>query len=124
MSVVSAHRGAPGPHTRRALFVAACILMMPLSARAQSTIAGVVRDATGAVLPGVTVEASSPVLIEKARTAETDGTGQYRLVELTPGTYVLSFTLSGFATVRREAVEVSGGGAVISINVEIVSISY
>ena len=92
--------------------------MLPLSARAQSTIAGVVRDATGAVLPGVTVEASSPVLIEKVRNAVTDGSGQYRLAELRPGTYDLSFTLGGFATVRRDGVEVSGGGAVISINID------
>ena len=81
-------------------------------------IAGVVRDASGAVLPGVTVEASSPVLIEKVRTAVSDGTGQYRIAELRPGTYSLSFTLAGFATVKRDGVEVSGAGAVISINVD------
>ena len=111
-------RSAASRATRRFLFLAASVLLMPLSAHAQSTIAGVVRDATGAVLPGVTVEASSPVLIEKVRTALSDGTGQYRLAELRPGTYSLSFSLSGFATVKRDGVEVSGGGTVISINVE------
>ncbi|HEU4689808.1 MAG TPA: carboxypeptidase-like regulatory domain-containing protein, partial [Vicinamibacterales bacterium] len=73
---VAPRRSATGRAICRFLFFTACVLM-PLSAHAQSTIAGVVRDATGAVLPGVTVEASSPVLIEKVRTATTDGTGQY-----------------------------------------------
>src|SRR5688572_738191 len=100
------------------LCLAATYLLMPLAAHAQSMIAGVVRDASGAVLPGVTVEASSPVLIEKVRTAVSDGTGQYRIAELRPGTYGLSFTLTGFATVKRDGVEVSGAGAVISINVD------
>src|SRR5687768_1258309 len=95
------------------LCLAATCLLMPLAAHPQSMIAGVVRDASGAVLPGVTVEASSPVLIEKVRTAVSDGTGQYRIAELRPGTYGLSFTLTGFATVKRDGVEVSGAGAVI-----------
>ena len=69
--------------------------------------AGTVSDPSGAVLPGVTVEASSPALIEKVRTAVTDGTGQYRIVNLPPGTYVVTFTLTGFSTVRREGVDVS-----------------
>jgi hypothetical protein len=103
---------------RGALLVAACLFFVPFSAAAQSSIAGVVRDPSGAVLPGVSIEATSPVLIEKVRTAVTDGSGQYRLAELTPGTYTVAFTLSGFATVRREGVEVSGGGAVISINID------
>jgi len=76
-------------------------------AQAQGAVAGTVRDVSGAVLPGVTIEASSPVLIEKVRTAVSDGTGQYTIVNLPPGTYVVTFTLPGFATVRREAVEVS-----------------
>ena len=101
-----------------ALLAVACLLLVPFSAVAQSSIAGVVRDASGAVLPGVSVEATSPALIEKLRTAVTDGSGQYRVAELTPGTYDVSFTLSGFATVKRTGVEVSGGGAVISINVD------
>src|SRR6266496_2966573 len=67
----------------------------------------VVKDPSGAVLPGVTVEASSPALIEKVRTAVTDGSGQYRIVNLPPGTYVITFTLTGFSTVRREGVDIS-----------------
>src|ERR1700752_869557 len=82
------------------------------TAFAQTALAGVVKDASGAVLPGVTVEASSPVLLEKIRTAVTDGTGQYRLPDLTPGTYTVTFTLTGFATVKRETVDVSGSGVV------------
>ena len=66
------------------------------------------RDASGAVLPGVTVEASSPALIEKVRTAVTDGAGQYRVTGLNPGTYSLTFTLSGFNIVKREGIELSG----------------
>ena len=69
-------------------------LIVPAVAHAQATLAGVVRDNTGAVLPGVTVEATSVALIEKARTAVTDGTGQYRITELPPGTYALTFTLT------------------------------
>ena len=68
-----------------ALLAVACLLLVPFSAAAQSSIAGVVRDASGGVLPGVTVEAASPALIEKVRTAVTDGTGQYRLAEPAPG---------------------------------------
>jgi len=67
-----------------------------------SSIAGVVKDATGAVLPGVTVEASSPILIEKVRTVVTDPAGQYKIVDLRPGTYSVTFTLTGFSSVRRE----------------------
>jgi hypothetical protein len=78
-------------------------------AQTLGTIAGSVRDPSGAVLPGVTVEASSPALIEKVRTVVTDGTGLYRLVNLPPGTYTVTFTLPGFNTTRREAVEVSLG---------------
>src|ERR1043165_9871883 len=79
------------------------ILLLPSLVFAQATIAGVVRDTSAAVLPGVTVEASSPALIEKTRTVVSDGTGQYRLTDLPPGSYVLTLTLPGFATVRREA---------------------
>ena len=88
-------------HLSKALLVAAVVLL-PTIAQAQS-LAGTVRDASGAVLPGVTVEAASPVLIEKMRTAVTDGTGQYRIRELPPGVYTVTFTLPGFATVKREA---------------------
>ena len=60
------------------------------------------------MLPGVTVEAASPALIEKTRTAVTDGTGQYRIIDLRPGTYALTFTLTGFNTVKRENIELAG----------------
>src|SRR4029450_3514689 len=69
-------------------------------------------------LPGVTVEASSPALIEKARTAVTDGSGQYQVVNLRPGTYVMTFTLSGFSTVRREGIELTAA-AVANINADL-----
>src|SRR5262245_25403410 len=92
-------------------------LLVPGLVFAQASIAGVVKDASAAVLPGVTVEASSPVLIEKTRTAVTDGTGQYRITDLPPGTYALTLTLTGFATVRRDGLEVSGSG-VLPVNVE------
>ena len=91
---------------------------VPALAHAQAALAGVVRDNTGAVLPGVTVEATSLALIEKSRTAVTDGTGQYRITELPPGTYTMTFTLSGFSVVKREDVEVRGSG-VIPINAEL-----
>lgn len=73
------------------------------------TIAGAVRDATAAVLPGVSVEAASPALIEKVRTAVTDTQGNYRIVELRPGTYTVTFTLPGFSTFKREGIELSAG---------------
>ena len=76
------------------------LLLLPSVVFAQATIAGVVRDASAAVLPGVTVEASSTALIEKTRTAVTDGTGQYRITDLPPGTYLLTFSLQGFTTVK------------------------
>ena len=88
------------------------LLLLPALAHAQASLAGVVRDDTGAVLPGVSVEATSGALIEKARVAVTDGTGQYRITELPPGTYMLTFTLAGFSVVKREDVEVRGSGVV------------
>jgi len=94
------------------------LLLLPGVVSAQATIAGLVRDASAAVLPGVTVEASSAVLIEKTRTAVTDGTGQYRITDLPPGTYRLSFALQGFTTVRRDGVAVSGSG-VIAVNADL-----
>src|SRR6058998_448203 len=78
------------------------IVLVPVWARAQSTITGVVKDTSGAVLPGVTVEAASPELIEKVRSSVTDGTGQYRILDLRPGTYTVTFSLTGFSTVKRE----------------------
>src|SRR5688572_19554799 len=84
------------------------LILLPSTALAQATLTGTVRDSSGAVLPGVTVEASSPALIEKIRTAVTDGTGQFRIVDLRPGTYVLTATLPGFVTVRREVIQLTG----------------
>jgi hypothetical protein len=82
--------------------------LVPSTAFAQATIAGLVRDTSGAVLPGVTVEAASGVLIEKARTAVSDSNGRYQIVDLRAGTYVVTFTLPGFATVKREGIELTG----------------
>src|SRR6266581_6011105 len=76
------------------LFVAA--LLIPAAAHAQGSITGTVQDTSGAVLPGVSVEAASPELIEKVRTGVTDGTGQYRIENLAPGTYMVSYSLTGF----------------------------
>jgi hypothetical protein len=86
------------------LSLCACFIFLPAAVYAQASITGVVKDTSGAVLPGVTVEASSPVLIEKIRTALTDGTGQYRIVDLRPGTYAVTFTLTGFNTFKREGI--------------------
>ena len=72
-------------------------------------IAGVVRDSSGGVLPGVTVEAASPALIEKVRTAVTDDQGNYKIVELVPGAYTVTFTLPGFGTFKREGIELTAG---------------
>ena len=94
--------------TRVMLFVVGLLALVPTLAHAQASITGVVRDPSGAVLPGVTVEASSPVLIEKVRSVVTDGSGQYRIVDLRPGTYIVTFTLSGFSVVRREGIELTG----------------
>src|SRR5688572_21681393 len=102
----------------RFLAVTALLALLPAVAHAQSSIAGTVRDASGAVLPGVTVEASSPVLIEKVRSTVSDGTGQYRLTELLPGTYSLTFSLPGFSTVKRDGVEITGAG-VITLNTDL-----
>ena len=89
-----------------AMFVA--LAVVPATAYAQASIVGTVRDASGAVLPGVTVEASSPALIEKTRSVVTNGVGQYSIEDLRPGTYTVMFTLGGFATVKREGIELSG----------------
>ncbi len=87
------------------VFVALASLALPTAARAQSSIAGVVKDASGAVLPGVTIEAASDALIEKTRSVVSDGQGQYKIVDLRPGVYVVSFTLAGFQTFKREGLE-------------------
>jgi hypothetical protein len=93
---------------RAGFFGVAFLVFLPVISFAQNgAIAGVVRDTTGAVLPGVTVEASSPALIEKARTVVTDDQGQYKILDLRPGTYAVTFTLAGFSVVKREGIELS-----------------
>ena len=97
---------------RRALLVAVgLIALAPAAAFAQASIEGVARDSSGAVLPGVTVEASSPALIEKVRSVVTDGTGQYQIIDLRPGTYAITFSLPGFNTFKREGIELTGAFA-------------
>ena len=90
------------------LFVLSSILMLPALASAQASITGVVQDPSGGVLPGVTVEASSPALIEKVRTAVTDGNGRFQIVDLRPGPYRVTFSLTGFSTVVRDGIELTG----------------
>ena len=102
----------------KSLFLAAVLCLLASSLASAQTLAGMVRDTSGAVLPGVTVEAASPALIEKTRSAVTDGSGQYQITNLPPGTYSITFSLQGFATVVRQAVELTGGG-VTSINAEL-----
>jgi hypothetical protein len=97
--------------------VVALFLAAAPSAFAQASITGTVRDTSGAVLPGVTVEAASPALIEKVRTATTDGNGQYRIVDLRAGEYTATFTLPGFTTVRREGVALEGSFTA-TVNIE------
>src|SRR5688572_3891035 len=94
------------------------LLVAPAVVWAQAAIAGTVKDTSDALLPGVTVEAASPALIEKVRTAVTDGTGQYRIENLRPGQYTVTFTLPGFTTVRREGIELTGS-FVASVNAEL-----
>src|SRR3954469_2785540 len=88
-----------------AFAVLACLVAVPSLAHAQSAIAGIVRDTSGAVLPGVTVEAASPALIEKTRAVTTDGEGRYNIVDLRPGVYSVTFSLEGFSTVKRDGIE-------------------
>src|SRR5919205_1117094 len=85
------------------------LLIAPVTAWAQSSLTGVVRDPSGAVLPGVTVEASSPALIEQVRSVITDSQGLYRIVDLRPGTYTVTFSLPGFSTVKREGIALTTG---------------
>jgi carboxypeptidase family protein len=102
---------------RRVMVALASFVILPATVFAQATLSGFVKDTSGAVLPGVNVEASSPVLIEKVRTGISDSTGLYRIPDLPPGIYKVTFTLPGFATVSREGVEVTGGG-VTTINAD------
>ena len=97
----------------RLLFISMFCASVTNIAWAQSAvtggITGLVRDTTGAVLPGVTVEASSPTLIEKVRSVVTDAEGRYNIIELRPGSYTVTFTLPGFSPVRREGIELTAG---------------
>src|SRR4051812_5723536 len=96
------------------------LVILPDLAFAQAQITGVVRDTSGAVLPGVNVEASSPALIEKDRNVVTDSNGQYRVVDLRPGSYALTFSLPGFNTVKRETIELSGSfTATINVDMQV-----
>jgi hypothetical protein len=92
--------------------VVASLVLIPSAVLAQASVTGVVKDTSGALLPGVTVEASSDVLIEKVRSAVTDGSGQYRIEDLRPGTYVVAFKLPGFSVVQRPDIELTGSIAV------------
>jgi Carboxypeptidase regulatory-like domain len=93
---------------RRAAMAMVLVATLPAAALAQGSITGVIRDTSGAVLPGVTVEAASPALIEKVRSVISDGTGQYRIVDLRPGVYSVTFTLPGFNTFKRDGIELAG----------------
>ena len=100
------------------LSILAAALLVPSLAFAQkASLAGIVRDTSGAVLPGVTVEASSPVMIEKVRSTVSDSSGQYRIIDLDPGTYQVTFALPGFTKVVREGVQIAGT-AVFTINAD------
>jgi len=100
------------------LVATVCLVFLPAAAAAQSAFSGVVKDPSGAVLPGVTIEVSSPVLIERTRSVVTDGAGRYTIVDLRPGTYKMTVGLVGFATVVRDAVELPGN-TTVPINVEL-----
>src|SRR3954467_2340706 len=108
----------------KVLLLLALFVALPVAASAQAVIAGTVKDPSGAVLPGVLVEASSPALIEKVRSAVTDGTGQYRVEDLRPGAYTVTFTLPGFSTFKREGIELSGSfTATVNADLKVGSLS-
>jgi hypothetical protein len=112
--VAAERRSAHCSNTSRSaalLLLAMAMLAVPVPTRAQGTaaISGTVKDTTGAVLPGVTVEAASPALIEKVRVATTDGAGQFKIVSLPPGVYAVNFSVTGFGGVRREGIELTTG---------------
>src|SRR5712672_3346297 len=102
----------------RCVLALLALVLLPAAAFAQAAITGVVKDASGGVLPGVTVEASSPVLIERIRSVVANDGGQYRIVDLRPGIYSLTFSLPGFSTVLREGIELSGT-FVATVNAEL-----
>ena len=104
----------------RSGLVLGLVLLLPQLSAAQSGFAGVVRDTSGAVLPGVTVEASSPVLIEKVRTVVTSDDGTYTIVDLRPGVYAVTFSLTGFSTIRREGIELPASfTATVSVSMQV-----
>src|SRR6186713_3226258 len=96
----------------RILGLITLLCLTPVSAWAQVALAGVVTDDTGGVIPGVTVEASSPALIEKVRTAVTDSSGRYRIEGLQPGQYSIRFSLQGFTATKRDDVTLTGTGVI------------
>src|SRR5438128_8136319 len=98
-------------HLARLAFAVLTAVIVPSFAIGQASITGLVKDSSGAVLPGVTVEAASPVLIEKVRSAVTDSGGQYRIEDLRPGAYSVTFSLTGFSTIKREGIELTGSFA-------------
>jgi hypothetical protein len=95
----------------------AVLVLAPAAAYAQASIAGVVKDSSGAVLPGVTIEVASPALIEKTRSTVSDGSGLYQIISLPPGTYTVTFSLQGFSTFKRDGIELTGS-FVASINAD------
>src|SRR5437773_11090068 len=102
----------------RILGLVAAVVFLPVVATAQSTISGSVRDTSGGVLPGVSVEASSDVLIERTRSVVTDEQGRYSIVDLRPGTYKVVFTLQGFSRLQRDGIELPANFNA-SVNVEL-----
>src|SRR5688572_9176530 len=100
------------------LILLAGLIVMTSAAWAQASITGLVKDSSGAVMPGVTVEAASPALIEKVRTAVTDANGRYRIEDLRPGTYSVTFTLQGFNAFKRDGLTLSGS-ATTSLDAEL-----
>src|SRR5687768_15938335 len=101
----------------------AVVSLIPSLALGQAALTGVARDSSGAVLPGVSVEAESPALIERVRSAVTDDTGRYRIENLRPGTYSVTFALPGFGTVRQEGIELAGAfTATINADLDVSSV--
>ena len=108
----------------RLLLATVVVVWVPSLGLAQVSIAGLVKDTSGAVLPGVTAEASSPALIEKVRSAVTDGAGQYRIENLRPGVYTVTFSLAGFTTIKREGIELTGSfTATVSVEMKVGAVS-
>src|SRR5215475_12365642 len=96
------------PRFVKAILVLVALLVVPAIAHAQASIVGTVKDSSGAVIPGVMVDASSPVLIEKTRSVVTNESGRYSIEDLRPGSYTVTFTLPGFSSIKREGIELAG----------------